>query len=199
MVQRQRICKGSGYGVQETAHGTVLDIRPGKGGGGGASNFAERFWITGVTDKYLLGVPYAIRAAYTSDQVVSIAKPQALRNYPVGVTGNYRYDGQQGVRYLRIAADVEDGFIELRQVLEPGYAALMSAYAVKPKGGVYGDTESATEDITLLGADGEDIVWLDVNVDANHWAPSYNAFELCINKELYTALFAAGTPEKLVT
>lgn len=198
-MMSNRIIDGADYAVEgHGLRGVSLKFKKGAGGGG-TSNFASRYWVTGVANKYVTAVPWAIRADYETSDVVAIARPRGLRNEPAGISGSYRYDGQQGVRYKRLAANVADGFIEIKETLDPGYGSQQTIYAYKPRGGVYADTDSQTTEIPLTDASGNEILLLDVNSEGNHWRAEYNPFEMCINKELYTAIFSAGTPEKLTS
>lgn len=200
-VNRQKIIKGSGYGIKEHTNGVEL-ILPQSGGGGGGTTL-KRFWVTGVENDYLVCVPYGLRDGYTADDVVNVAKPHNVRDKPAGtIDGSYRYDGERQHRFYRVAAPVADGFIEIEEELRPGYnnTAIKSIFAFIPEGGgAYAATESDQSDVVLEDADGNPIIWQDANIEGNNWFPTYGTFTVCINKALHSAVFAAGTPEANVS
>jgi hypothetical protein len=152
---------GLGYRVKRTTGGTVLEIS----GTGGVPNAAVimPFSVSGTFDDYITGNIWvkSLDAFGTLDYV--IAKPWKLRfteNTAYGDVdyGSYVYGGDNSPTQTRVASyDAGTVYTQTHEII-PRYAI--------------GDVIWCAKCETKLTHSGEDVEWIDLNIDGRTWAKS---------------------------
>lgn len=144
------IVEGPGYRLQQTAKGTILDLRPAAGSTPKQTATLQAFTLVSVQANF-------ITATNDSTGVSTLlAKPPKLRNSILAQTIDgvpYTYAYNSTVERTAMTT----GYTEFQRVVE--------RYLAGDK--IYGMQASATG---VVDANGVAIPWIDINVDGREWA-----------------------------
>jgi hypothetical protein len=169
-IKSHRIASGLGYKVKRTASGTILQIQPGSKTTTTTNNI-RRFQIIDVKPTYLECYPTNDdNTDFESTTIVKVLRPTctAWNNTSTGMFSGWNYydnDTERGLMRVLKKTDRDINLIfRFNQTIFPIYTG-------SPAFG-QGDWIFAVEDPKgFYAADGtEEIHWVDLNVDARHWA-----------------------------
>lgn len=172
-----RIADGPGYRVKRTARGTVLGIDRKTDTESILGTTVQRFKITEIEENYLLCRKVNTAGDETSSSDVRVLRPNYLTSgegllsgaiQPVSLVGT-----QQRTYTLRRTNPTPPPATldySVTEVLWPPYLADDIIFGISP---VIGGT--------LIQPEGEEINWLDLNVDGRHWQLELIQVGVCIN------------------
>ena len=175
-----RIIDGACYRVKHHRDGQEIVFKSGGAPAVATPGELRRLLITAVAGDY-------VNAGSTDNAIgtTAVAKPDHLRESTwSGIGGIVNQGG--GRRCLTSSFTTDAGAqkdISICQTIEPPYSGVIYAMRVDHTGVNHPTT-------------GEEIKWIDVNVHARHWQYEVNQYQLCIDDEVWRAIFAAGAAVK---